>query len=117
MDNFDILVDPRGCGVSSQIAELAVKNDGVIIVPTLAAKRAMANKVLDASANSMEEHHVCVFTIYELINSSGRGIDYNRPIYIDNFDKCFAGLLATHYIENKVVCYGTTMEGFECEQL
>lgn len=39
MNNFDILVGSRGCGVSSQIAELAVENDGVIIVPTLVAKK------------------------------------------------------------------------------
>lgn len=117
MNNFDILVGSRGCGVSSQIAELAVENDGVIVVPTLVAKREMASKVLDALANSMEEHHVNVFTIYELINGSVRGIDYNRPIYIDDFDKCFIELLSIHHIGNKVVCYGATMDGFEYEQL
>ena len=37
--------------------------------------------------------------------------------YVDDFDKCFAELLASYHIGNKVVCYGTTMEGFECEQL
>lgn len=117
MNNFDILVGSRGCGVSSQIAELAVENDGVIVVFTSVAKRVMVNKVLDALANSMEKHHVDVFTIHELIGGRGKGIDYNRPIYIDDFDECFAELLAAYHIRNKVVCYGATMEGFECEQL
>lgn len=117
MNNFDILVGSRGCGVSSQIAELAVENDGVIVVSTSVAKREITSKVLDVLANSMEEHHVSVFTIHELIAKGGRGTDYTRPIYIDDFDKCFAELLATYHIRNKVVCYGATMEGFECEQL
>lgn len=89
----------------------------IIIFPIIVAKREMASKVLDALANSMEVHHVDVFTIHELIAKNGRGTDYTRPIYIDDFDKCFAELLATYYIGNKVVCYGATMEGFECEQL
>lgn len=110
MDNFDVFIGPRGCGVSSQIAEVAVENDGVIVVPTLVAKRAMVNKVFDALANSMEEHQVDVFTIHELIAKGGRGTDYTRPIYIDDFDKCFIELLSIHHIGNKVVCYGTTME-------
>lgn len=110
MNNFDVFIGPRGCGVSSQIAEVAVENDGVIVVPTLVAKREMVNKVVDALANSMEEHQVDVFTIHELIDKSGRGTDYTRPIYIDDFDKCFTELLAIHYVMNKVACYGTTME-------
>lgn len=110
MNNFDVFIGPRGCGVSSQIAELAVENDGVIIVPTLAAKRAMVNKVFGALANSMEAHRADVYTVHELIDGSGRGIDYTRPIYIDNFDECFTTLLSIHHVKNKVVCYGTTME-------
>lgn len=117
MNNFDIFVGSRGCGVSSQIAKLAVENDGVIIVPNAMAKRVMVNKVIDVLANSMEEHRVDVFTIHELIDKGGRGTDCTRPIYIDDFDKCFAELLATYLIRNKVVCYGATIEGFKYEQL
>lgn len=80
-------------------------------------KREMVIKVLDALANSMEMHRVDVFTIHELIEGSGRGTDCTRPIYIDDFDTCFAELFATYCIGNKVVCYGATREGFEYEQL
>ena len=111
MNNFDVFIGSRGCGVSSQIVKLAVENNGIVVVPTSVAKRAMVNKVLYALANLMEEHRVDVFTIHELIDKSGRGTDYTRPIYIDDFDKCFAELLATYHIGNKVVCYGATMEG------
>lgn len=118
MNNFDILVGPRGCGVSTRIAKEAVKNDGIIIVPTSATKREMVYKVCDILASTLEEHHIDVFTIREFTDRQrGRGIDYTRPIYVDDFDKCFAELFATCNIGNKVVCYGTTMEGFDYEQL
>ena len=115
MNNFDILVGSRGCGVSSQIAKEAVKNDGIIIVPTSATRREMVNKVIEVENELGVNSDVEIFTIYEFTDRRGRKTD--KPIYVDNFDICFAELLAAHNAGNKVVCYGTTMEGFSYERL
>lgn len=54
------------------------------------------------------------YKIYAGLGGSFGGATFQ---YVDDFDKCFAELLATYYTGNKAVCYGATMEGFECEQL
>lgn len=115
MNNFDILVGQRGCGVSTWIAKEAVENDGVIIVPTSVTKKEMVNKVIEVENELGVDSDVEVFTIYEFTDRRGRKTD--KPVYVDNFDVCFAELLAAHNTGNKVVCYGTTMEGFGYEQL
>lgn len=115
MNNFDILVGQRGCGVSTWIAKEAVKNDGIIIVPTSTTRREMVNKVIEVEDELGVNSDVEIFTIHEFIDRRGRKTD--KPVYVDNFDICFTELLAAHNAGNKVVCYGATMEGFRYEQL
>lgn len=115
MNNFDILVGQRGCGVSTWIAKEAVENNGIIVVPTSVTKREMVNKVIEVENELGVNSDVEIFTIYEFTDRRGRKTD--KPVYIDNFDVCFTELLDVHHVGNKVVCYGTTMEGFEYERL
>ena len=115
MNNFDILVGQRGCGVSTWIAKEAVENNGIIVVPTSVTKREMVNKVIEVENELGVNSGVEIFTIYEFTDRRGRKTD--KPVYIDDFDKCFTELLDVHHVGNKVVCYGATMEGFRYERL